>query len=533
MMRDRSDEPIALDVPHSFTALEIRALQQEYLERQRAKSTAVTQLDPSEKDLELANNLSDLMFGPQRAFFDSPATRKLGFCTRRAGKTIGIAIEMLRTLLRNPTSLQLYFAQTSLAAKTYIWPEVKKLIRTHRLPITWNEQDLWLIHKNGGGKVLFRGVEDDNNLDKHRGPAYIRVYIDEAGHFKKDLRKLMSGVIGPALRDLGGQAIMTGTAGPHRAGYFYEACIGKIKRKSSGKPVWEVHEWSLKDNPHLPARAKNFSEIIDDDGFSGPDDPVFLREYKKVWAVDVERRMFAFNSEKNVYQGDLPPDHDWMGVLGIDFGWNDQTAMAAVFYALSSPNIYVVETWAKSKQFTDEIAAEIFRFKAQYGELRIIGDVGGYGKGPCVHLARDYGIHVTPAKKREKLDHLAFFNSALKRGELLIKAGDALIGQFPKIEWNPTKTGAANHATDDRAFSTLYGWREAKSCGAGSRVRGHSEPFSDSVRDAAIKEKLAVLGEKSDQPKFAHHALPNRGRAANTHRRRISSFHQLSGIRQP
>ena len=516
----------ALDVT-GLNELEIRAIRREYLNRRKAEVAALETLRPTARELELASHLDAMLFGPQRKFFDSPAKRKVGYCTRRAGKTMGNAIEILRVLVRNPTSLQIYFAQSQVAAKTWMWAELKTLIRKLKLPITWHEQDLWLIHERGGGKCLLRGAEDEDELDKHRGPAYIRVFIDEAGHFRQNLRRLITEVVGPALRDHGGVAIMTGTAGPIREGLFFEAVEGLLTRHSDGAPVWELHSWSLQDNPHLSAEAKDERLIMDEDGFSGPSDPRFLREYKKVWAVDMDKRMFAYCPKRNVWDGDLPQGHEWQGHLGVDFGWNDQTAISMVWYSLTHPHCYIAESWGESKQYADDVANKIFEFKARYKVTRVIGDVGGYGKAIVVHLQRDYGIHIVAAKKREKLDHLAFFNSALKRGDLLIRAGDALATQFPKVEWNAQRTGAANHSRDDRCFSALYAWREARSCGSGTQIKQSKNRAIDAIRESAIEEKLAVLNAPKEETTYAHHRTPLGRTNRRTHRGGTSSFHQL------
>lgn len=510
----------------NLSELEIRAIRREYLARRKDEIAALDTLKPSARELELASEIDEELFGPQRKFFDSPAKRKVGYCTRRAGKTLGIAREILRVLLRNPTSLQIYFAQSQVAAKTWMWSELKTIIRRKRLPITWHEQDLWLIHERGGGKCLFRGAEDDDELDKHRGPAYIRVYIDEAGHFRRNLKKLITEVAGPALRDHGGICYMTGTAGPVREGHFFDAVEGNLVRQSDGKPVWELHEWSLQDNPHLSDEAKDERRIIDDDGFTGQDDPRFLREYKKIWAVDTDKRMFAFHPERNVYSGELPSGHEWQGLLGVDFGWNDQTAISMIWYSLTHPHCFIPESWGESKQYTDDVAHQIFEFKKRYGVSRIVGDVGGYGKAIVVHLQRDYGIAISAAKKREKLDHLAFFNSALKRGDLLIHARDELTRQFPKVEWNYTRTGAANHSRDDRCFSALYAWRDAKSSGSGTQVRAEKSAVVNEIREAAIKEKLDILNTHESETAYAHQR-PHPRTNPRTHGRRPSALHQL------
>ena len=486
----------------NLSPVEERALLTDYLQRLRARDARLAQYKPTQRELATAEELRARWFPQQARFFRSTAKRRVAFTTRRGGKTIGTALWLVSSLLENPTSLHLYMAQTAGICKLYMWGEIKRLIQEYELPLRTNETDLTVIHERGLGAIVLKGADKSDEIEKLRGPKWIKVALDEAASFGVFIENLILEVLGAALMDQGGELIMTGTAGKKKEGIFYEACHELRRRKSDGTPVWELHKWSFQDNPYIPEDAKNEDSIIDDNGFSGVDDPRFLREFRGVWAVGESERVFSgYQSDANDYEIELPSEHDWRFVLGVDFGWHDESAMVVAAYALTCTSVYVEDAWSRPRQYSDDVARQIHVFRERYGQkIRIVGDLGGYGKGIAVHLQRDYGIHVAPAAKRDKLDHIAFINSAFKRRDLMLRKDRCreLADQFRQVAWNATRTDMGNHEKDDLAAACLYAWREAKLLGAGSKSLT-ANPFMDPGTAFAIKEKMDALKKRPEQ----------------------------------
>lgn len=484
--------------------IERRKLLQEYERRQRLKDRASDQFKATEGELRLAQALREQMFPKQRAFFEDPARRKVGFCTRRAGKTIGVGHDGTATLLENPNALLLYMAQTLEACRTYIWRELKMLVAKYNLPFEFNENSLTMKHTRGTGMLILKGADNEKAVDKLRGPKWLRVYLDESGHFGAFMENLIVEVIGPALRDQNGTLILIGTAGRKQEGLFYEAAHG-IRKNSDGTPIFKVHRWSLQDNPFLSEDAKNMDLIMAEEGFTA-EDPRFLREYMGVWAAsDTERVWSGYSAKKNdceVFAGsDLPREHKWEFLIGADFGWADENALVVLAYARTTKTIYVLESWGKARCFTDEIAAKMMEFRGKYGARRIVGDCGSHG-GVIIQkqLARDYGIYVEAAKKTEKYTYIEFMNSALRRGDLLIARGDAVAKEFLEVAWDETKTKIGNHEKDNRGMATTYGWRAAYNLAGTVKPPERSATNNpDKARASELAEKTRALNEKPKQ----------------------------------
>jgi phage terminase large subunit len=480
--------------------IELRAARQELLRRrQRAAKTALS-YEPTPEDLYKAKALRDSMFPKQKAFFDDPATRKVGFCTRRAGKTIGTALHILATLLEHPRALVLYMAQTRDACKIYIWEEIRALVVKHDLPFDFNENSLTMMHRRGRGKCVFKGAGDSpKEMDKLRGPKWRLAVLDESGTFGAGMEDMVMSAIGPALRDENGTLILIGTAGRKREGLFYQAAHG-LKTRKDGTPIYKKHQWSLEDNPFLSDQARDLEFIKEEEGLSDTD-PRFLREYKMIWAsADSERVWAGYSPDRNDSDCELDKKHQWKYLLGMDFGWQDASSIAVIAYSPTCKPIYVLETWQKIHAYSDEIAAKVMEFRATYGARRYVGDVGGQGKLHQMQLQRDYGIHIEAANKMEKTAYIEFMNSAFMRGEILIKKGDAAGKEFLDVVWNEDKTKVGNHEKDNAAHAAMYGWRAAKFAGAG-KMNLQVQNAKINPNEFALREKLAVLNRKPiDKP---------------------------------
>lgn len=513
----------------TLSPVEKRKVLLELARRRATRSAGRIIYEPTKRELEMAAELKKLWFPQQRAFFESKATRRVGFCTRRAGKTIGLAIWFAIELLEHPAGLSLYLAQTGKAVKTYIWRELKMLRDRFELPFEFNESNLWVKHVRAGGMVVLSGADKADYIENFRGPKWRKVALDESASFGAFIENLILEVIGPALRDEGGHLVMLGTAGRKKEGLFYEACHGLRKRKSDGRPVYELHEWTLQDNPHLSKDAKDLDLIIDEEGFGGYDDPRFQREYLKIWNIGEGERMFAYQpGPKNDYD-ELPAGRHYRFLLGLDFAWNDDTAIVVVAYAPDDPTVYFHDCWAKNHQYSDDVAAQIIRFRQQYDAKRYVGDVGGYGKAVCVQMARDYHLHVEPARKMEKLSYVEFLNSAFMRGDVKIRRGLRLAQQFMTVAWNETRTDAGNHEKDDLCFAATYGWRAAKFGGAGKQamVKEANLTPEQRVQAFALREKLDALRAKDNDRHTPWYTQDDAQRAEAAASRRREQWRQL------
>lgn len=471
-----------------LTELEKRAVLRELVEREQRASAMGAATQPTPGELEKAGQLEAAMFAQQREFFfNKKMRRRCGKCTRRAGKTVGAAYKYAIELLRNPRYRALHLAQTSGNAREYIWPELQQIVADYDLPFEFNETNLRMSHKRSTGKILFRGADNAKAVEKYRGFKWDTVILDESGTFGAEMEELVVSVIGPSLRDNGGELLLIGTPGKFPVGLFFEVSSGLRKN-------WYNAFWTLNDNPHLSAEAKDLDLICEEEGLTRSD-PRFIREYLGQYCVDTKTQMFVFNPAAHTYADPAEIPNDLEYILGVDFGYNDATAIVVLGYSRTSRKVWVPESWAAPKQLSDDIAAKLIEFQAKYRAKRIVGDTGGYGKGMSEQIWRDYRIYIEAQNKREKLNYVEFLNSAFRRGDVMIYRKTGLTKTLPLVLWNDNNTDAHANASDDEAMALLYAWRAAFNI-SGKVTNVRKRPELDALVGKIDPERLAELSEE-------------------------------------
>lgn len=450
-----------------LSKLQEREILKELLRREEALAAKKVASRPNDAELEqIARLMAPAdpkartgMFPQQREFFfDSAKLGRLRVarCTRRAGKTTGAAIKILVTILRDPRAVCLYVAKSSTIIKDQIWPELHRIVAEYDLPFAFHETELRMTHTRSTGRAIFRGANDMSNIEKLRGlgvgGSFVLAILDESGHFGAGVEKLVVSGIGPGLRDRGGEMLLIGTPGDFPEGLFYQASEGLL-------PNWISRRWTLQDNPFLDAAAKDPATICREEGLT-LDDPIYIREYLGQYCLNTKTQVFEYDPVRNGCGAHEVPG-GLIYYLGVDFGWVDETAIVALGWSPSQRRMFAVESWAAAEQTSDMVAEHLRRFMDKYKPKRIIGDTGGYGKGPSEEIWRDYGIYIEPAKKMEKLNHVEFMNSAFRRRDLMVVGTDGLAAELPRVLWADDKQKIHNKAKDNRSMALLYAWRAA------------------------------------------------------------------------
>lgn len=415
------------------------------LEKRQARKI---RLDP-DKDL----------FGPQKDFVLDKSHLKAATCSRRAGKSYGTAFMLATAALEHPRSVCPYITQTRETAKDIIHPAFFDLDRKYGLNLKFRENSGDVVFPNGS-KVILRGASTVREVEKLRGPKYPLCIIDEAQGFPAYiLDSLVDEVLEPATLDYKGQIVATGTPNA--------ACAGPFKDIVHHGMGWKVHNWTLRDNPHLPDVNTWLNTLCERRGWS-KDTPAFLREYCGIWVRDLEGLVFEYNPKIN--QVDTFDEHaaNWEYVLGIDLGFNDPTAFVVLAFSEALEKAYVVESYKESGLIPSAVAAHTERLMSRYKFCKIVADTGGFGKGYAEEMKAKYGIPVAAASKRNKNTFISYLNSDFKTGSLVIctDRNKELLGELQLLQWDMSSVDSGNPKVDDQRFedhladALLYGWRE-------------------------------------------------------------------------
>jgi len=405
------------------------------------------------KPIELDDN-----FPTQNAFIKDANRFIAAQCSRRAGKTNGLAIRFIRTMEKYPKSQCVYLGLTLDSARDIMWPVLQEINDKYSLGCTFMETRLTMTHPNGS-KLRLLGADMSNFIKRLKGRKYPGVAIDEAQDFGPHLQSLVNDVLTPSISDYpDGWIAMTGTPGPVPQGFFFDITQNR-------KYGYSVHAWTLLDNPHMPQPGVFIADL--QKRYEWPDDnPTLLREWKNRWVLDVQALWIRYNERLNHFT-QLPDigTKKWNYIMGIDIGFKDADAIAIIAWNEDHPKAYLVEECINNKQGITELVNQIEGLQKKYDISKMVIDEGGLGKKIAEELRRQKAIPVEQADKARKQENVEFFNDALRLGKFMAKSASrfAQDSYLVQIDWEksrPDKIIIKKKPHSDIIDSVLYAFKE-------------------------------------------------------------------------
>lgn len=420
------------------------------------KQLALRELLRRRKERANLPSLLDGKFPAQESFISDPKRLKAALCTRRAGKSYGCALYLIKEALENPGTNHLYIALTRESAKKIAWKDCLKVInRKYKLGIRFNEAYL-VAHLPNGSQISLMGVDvSEKEKEKLLGQKFKLVIIDESASFTIDLRELVYVILKPAVADLNGTICLIGTPGNITKSLYYDICAGK-------EAGWSLHKWQASDNPYMKdAWERELAEIAEDRPLY-METAQFKQHYLGQWVVDDTKLVYTYNRDKNSYH-ELPkhPRGEWTYNLGVDLGYNDDTAFSIVAYHEHDKNLYIVNTYKSSKMDITDVAYRIKKYQTDFDLSTIIVD--GANKQAIAEMQNRHNLPLKSADKTGKSDFINLLNDELIQGRIKIHDinGRHLVEEMQALIWDDKgverkeHAACANHLCD----ATLYVWR--------------------------------------------------------------------------
>ena len=410
--------------------------------------------------------INQYLFDKQLKFIQDPHPFKIAVCSRRSGKTVACAADLVDTAISYPGVNCLYITITRSNAKKLVWPEIQKLNRLHGLGGSEDLTELSMTFPNGS-TIYCSGAKDSSEIEKFRGLALKKCYIDECQSFREFIGELIDDVISPALLDYAGTLCLIGTPGPIPAGYFAEVA-GQVKDRVGRSEAWSQYGWTFFDNPHIEIKSGfTHQQLLNRElkrrGVS-IDDPGIQREYFGRWVLDSEALWIKYNQDLNHYT-ELPPGK-YNYILGIDLGFMDADALAVLAWSEQSPVTYLVDEVISNKQGLAELVDQINHLKNKYDISRMIIDEGGLGKKLAEEMRRRHGLPVEAADKARKQENVAFLNDSLRTGMFKAKGASRFAQDSYKVEIDYSKSKPDKIVVSDKYHSdiidaVLYAFKES------------------------------------------------------------------------
>lgn len=440
--------------------------------------------------------IEDFCFDKQIEFIRDKAKFKTAVCSRRAGKTVSCAADMVNTAINEEHVNVLYITLNRISAKRIIWRDLTRINKDYKLEGKVNESELTITFPNGS-IIYISGAKDSSEIEKFRGLALKKVYIDECQSFRGYIQSLIDDVLEPALFDHDGSLILIGTPGPICGGPFYEA---------SHNPNWSNHAWTMFDNPWIEKKSGKKPEAIAEEtrkrrGIS-KDDPTYQREVLGRWVEDLDALVYKYNGDQNHFVA-LPPDSDkkMEYIFGIDIGYDDSDAVAVLGYHTELKKVFLVEEWVKNKQTISKLMNKVMELRDKYNPIKMVIDAGALGKKIQEEIRFRYAISMDAAEKHRKYEFIELLNDDLRTGKLYASRFSRFAEDCKLVQWdkeNPLKPKISDSYHSDITDAVLYAWRECKHY-MSTRPDVAPRVGTDIYMDAMEAEEAAKMKRKMEK----------------------------------
>jgi phage terminase large subunit len=272
------------------------------------------------------------------------------------------------------------------------------------------------------------------------------------------------GILKPAVADPNskgerGTICMMGTSSNFTKGLFYDLTTGK-------EPGWSLHTWTAHDNPYVKDQWQEELNEIDTTRPLFKETPLYKQWYLNQWVVDTDKLVYKFNDQRNVFisRPDTLNPNSWTYVLGVDLGFEDDSAFVLCAFHDNEKTLFAVNTFNKKGMDLTDVANKIKEFQANYPVAKVIID--GANKQGVEEMQRRHGVPLTPSEKQDKVTFIELLNAELIQGYVKIhKNSTNLINELMGLVWQtegdtiklPKKEHPSlpNHLCD----ALLYAWR--------------------------------------------------------------------------
>lgn len=455
-----------------------------------------------------AFRLEDHLFPEQLAFVRDPSPNKVAVCSRRAGKTTACAADLVHTAINNPGTVSLYITLSRNNAKKIIWKEIKDLNRTYALGGEPSIAELSFTFPNGS-MIYLSGAKDTTEIEKFRGLALKLVYIDECQSFRSYIKELIDDVLAPALMDHQGTLNIIGTPSPLPTGFFHDAYTS-----SNG---WAKFHWTFWDNPFIIKKSKATHQQMLDRELKRrgvlSSDPSIQREWFGRFTLDSNALLIHYKPELNHYDSMPTAPHQKLNyIMGIDLGFDDADAISVLAWSEDMPATYLVEELVIAQQGITELVEQVNTLCKKYDVSKIMIDQGGLGKKIAEEMRRRHHIPVQAADKARKMEHIAFFNDALRTGRFKAKkdskfAQDSYLVEIDRDKSTPDKIKVSSAYHSDIIDAVLYAFVESPAftyTPPKPKAAWGTEAWAKEQDTSMFEAELAGLTEEWQKEKESH-----------------------------
>jgi hypothetical protein len=359
-------------------------------------------------------------------------------CTRQAGKSTGAAMLVVHRAVTMPGHLALLISPSE-RQSAELFRKVRTFLGQVPGGVKLTEDNVLSAQLVNGSRI----VSLPSSEHTIRGYSAVNTLIEDEAAFVDDKLNV---AVRPMLAVSGGQMILMSTPNGRR-GHFFEAWEGPGPWHRERVTCWEVPRIP---RPFLEEERRVLGEL-------------FRQEYECEFINALAGRVYRCDEALTVIEA--PPNlkqGGWSFLCGLDFGVIDQNALTVLGWREHDPCVYVLESYRLTGS-PSEMADEVGKLTKRYPFTRIVGDVGGLGKGYQDEARKRLHLPIEAAEKHNKIGFVRLFNDDLGRGRIKVVRSQCqqLLEEWRDLPWAENRQKEADGFNNHCADSCLYAWRAA------------------------------------------------------------------------
>lgn len=438
-------------------------------------------------------------FPAQIDFILDPAQLKAGHCTRRAGKSYGVALYMAKEAWENPGVSIVYIGLTQSSAMKIIWKDILKVIdRQFNLNCKFDEYKGTVTFPNGSVIYVTGADARTEDMAKLLGQKFKLAVIDEWSKYRIDLKALIYDVLKPSVADYRGTIVGIGTATN-----FVKSFAAKVV--SGEEKGWSVHKWSALDNPHMKeqfademAKLKAANPKVETESW-------YRQNYLGEWVVDRSKLIYKSQVENLVdYMPETRNKKPFEYVLGIVLSFQRFTGFSVLAYSEGYREAFIVESHKWENMDIYHAVEEAGRLHAIYNFSSMV--CADASKKLAEMIRQRYTLQIQEVTdKLDKSSLIALFNSELNLRNIkvlsdnteLIEEWDSIISDDRMAVKHLNKIIEHPICHRSIADATLFAWQKC--------YNFYYNPVkqSDDPNDSYWEDLAETIKEKEDLTEFS------------------------------
>lgn len=363
----------------------------------------------------------------QAAYVNSQSPRRRLLGSRQSGKSRCIVVDHVDVGFARKCD-SLYIAPTSKAARNAVWGKLHAINNEYELGIELKEGAFSAVFPTGS-TWDFEGAHDSARVQRLRGKTVTgKATIDEGGFFPDKLLRELLGPVATAMFLTTTQRIaISSSPALQRRGMFFD--LGRNDK-------WEQHALHAEDNPAVKDVQQALKDLRDASAWTELT-PAYQREGLGLEVDDVSHSVYDLTDINLI---DALPAGPWETIMLVDFGSNDQSAIAIAGWTEHDPSLYILHVEGESKLDIEDVAQKMLPLIERYQPRGIYGDHGGGGAQHADYLRKRHGIAIQPVTKKPgyKKPAIEAANADMRRGHYKVLRSSLLVEQMQALQWDAT-----------------------------------------------------------------------------------------------